>query len=94
VNHAKRKTRTSRLVCAHQGSPSYIQMQKGLSFISSRQRRKEGTFRASGLAGIEPTPARSVRAGYANINLPEAGQEDLKDVALRMENLVSSPNGG
>ncbi len=29
---------------------------KGLSFISDRQRRKEGTFCASGLAGIEPTP--------------------------------------
>jgi hypothetical protein len=43
---------------------------KGLSFISSRQRRKEGTFCASGLAGIEPTPARSVRAGYARLNLP------------------------
>ncbi len=42
---------------------------KGLSFISNRQRRKEGTFRASGLAGIEPTPARSGRAGYARLNL-------------------------
>ncbi len=30
---------------------------KGLSFISNRQRRKEGTFCASELAGIEPTPA-------------------------------------
>ena len=29
---------------------------KVLSFISNRQRRKEGTFRASELAGIEPTP--------------------------------------
>ncbi len=29
---------------------------KGLSFISNRQRRKERTFCASGLAGIEPTP--------------------------------------
>ncbi len=29
---------------------------KGLSFISNRQRRKEGTFCASQLAGIEPTP--------------------------------------
>jgi hypothetical protein len=28
---------------------------KGLSFISNRQRRKEGTFCASELAGIEPT---------------------------------------
>ena len=33
---------------------------KGPSFISSRQRREEGTFCASGLAGIEPTPARSM----------------------------------
>jgi hypothetical protein len=30
--------------------------EKGLSFISNRQRRKEGTFGASELAGIEPTP--------------------------------------
>jgi hypothetical protein len=29
---------------------------KGLSFISNRQRQKEGTFSASELAGIEPTP--------------------------------------
>ncbi len=29
---------------------------KGLSFISNRQRQKEGTYCASGLAGIEPTP--------------------------------------
>ena len=29
---------------------------RGLSFISNRQRRNEGTFCASGLAGIEPTP--------------------------------------
>jgi hypothetical protein len=29
---------------------------KGLSIISNRQRRKEGTFCASELAGIEPTP--------------------------------------
>jgi hypothetical protein len=43
---------------------------KGLCFISYCQRRKEGTFCASGLlAGIEPTPARSVRAGYASLNL-------------------------
>ncbi len=38
-------------------------MQQGPSFISNRQRRKEGTFCALGLAGIEPTPARSRRAG-------------------------------
>jgi hypothetical protein len=42
---------------------------KGLSFISNRQRRKEGTFCASGLAGIEPTPARPNGAGYARLNL-------------------------
>ncbi len=42
---------------------------KGLSFISNRQRRKEGTFCASELAGIEPTPARPNGAGYARLNL-------------------------
>jgi hypothetical protein len=31
-------------------------VKKGLSFISNRQRQNEGTFCASGLAGIEPTP--------------------------------------
>jgi hypothetical protein len=31
----------------------------GLSFISNRQRQKEGTFCASELAGIEPTPSHS-----------------------------------
>jgi hypothetical protein len=36
---------------------------KGLSFISNRQRRKEGTFCASGLAGIEPTPPAPVEQG-------------------------------
>jgi hypothetical protein len=34
----------------------YSEKKKGLSFISNRQRRKEGTFCASELAGIEPTP--------------------------------------
>ncbi len=42
---------------------------KGLSFISNRQRQKEGTFCASVLAGIETTPARSGRAGYARLSL-------------------------
>ncbi len=37
---------------------------KGLSFVSNRQRRKEGTFCASELAGIEPTPPAPKRAGY------------------------------
>ncbi len=47
----------------------FIHQQKGLSFISNRQWRKEGTFSASGLAGIEPTPARSNGAGYARLSL-------------------------
>ncbi len=38
-------------------------------FISNRQRRKEGTFCASELAGIEPTPVHSRGAGYARLNL-------------------------
>ncbi len=54
---------------------------KGLSFISNRQRRKEGTFRASGLAGIEPTPARSVRAGYARLNLYTKYNTDIETIA-------------
>ncbi len=37
---------------------------KELSFISNRQRLKEGTFCASELAGIEARPARSGRAEY------------------------------
>jgi len=41
-----------------------LKLQKGLSFISNRQRRKEGTFCASGLAGIEPTPPAPKGAGY------------------------------
>ncbi len=46
---------------------------KGQSFISNRQRRKQGTFCASELAGIDPTPARSRRAGYARLNLSATG---------------------
>ncbi len=38
------------------GSTDFTDKKKGLSFISNRQRRKEGTYCASGLAGIEPTP--------------------------------------
>ncbi len=44
-------------------------VKKGLRFISNRQRRKEGTFCASELAGIEPTPAHYRRVGYACLNL-------------------------
>jgi hypothetical protein len=45
----------------------------GLSLISNRQRRKEGTLSASELAGIGPTPARPGRAGYARLNLSATG---------------------
>ncbi len=41
----------------------FYSSKKGLSFISNRQRRKEGTFCASGLAGIEPTPPAPVEQG-------------------------------
>ncbi len=51
------------------GESLYIAGTKGLSFISNRQRRKEGTFCASGLTGIEPTSARPNGAGYARLNL-------------------------
>jgi hypothetical protein len=60
---------------------------KGLSYISYRQRRKEGTFRASGLAGIESTPARSVRAGYARLNLSATAAQSMSlAVAMDIEN--------
>jgi hypothetical protein len=36
--------------------PLYVFTEKGLSFISNRQWRKEGTLCASELAWIEPTP--------------------------------------
>jgi hypothetical protein len=36
---------------------------KGLSFITNRKRRNEGTFCASELAGIEPTPPAPKGAG-------------------------------
>jgi hypothetical protein len=49
--------------------PNYEIFQKGLIFISNRQRRKEGTFCASGLAGIEPMLARPNEAGYVRLNL-------------------------
>jgi hypothetical protein len=47
------------------------QFVKGLSFIPNRQRLKEGMFCVLGLAGIEPTPARSGRAGYACLKLSD-----------------------
>jgi hypothetical protein len=44
------------------------QPKKGLSFISNRQRRNEGTFCASELAGIEPTPPAPKGAGYIRLD--------------------------
>ncbi len=41
---------------------------KGLSFISNRQRRNEGTFCASELAGIEPTQPAPKGAGYVRLD--------------------------
>jgi hypothetical protein len=41
---------------------------KGLSFISNRHRRNEGTFSASELAGIEPTPPAPKGAGYVRLD--------------------------
>ncbi len=41
---------------------------KGLSFISNCQRLKEGTFCASELAEIEPTPPAPKGAGYARLD--------------------------
>ncbi len=46
-----------------------VNSKMGLSFISNRRRRKEGTFCAAELAGIEPTPAHSRRAVYVRLNL-------------------------
>jgi hypothetical protein len=41
---------------------------KGLSFITNRQRRNEGTFCAPELAGIEPTPPAPKGAGYVRLD--------------------------
>jgi hypothetical protein len=41
---------------------------KGLSFITNRQRWNEGTFCASELAGIEPTPPAPKGAGYVRLD--------------------------
>ncbi len=43
-------------------------IERGLSFISNRQRRKEGTFCASEFAGIEPTPPAPKGAGYVRLD--------------------------
>ncbi len=62
------KGRESACGCPLEKVP-FTRLKKGLSFISNRHRRKEGTFCASELAGIEPTPAHSRRVGYACLNL-------------------------
>jgi hypothetical protein len=50
------------------GKPSdqnlYTMQNKGTKLHFNRQRRKEGTFCASELAGIEPTPPAPKGAGY------------------------------
>jgi hypothetical protein len=43
-------------------------IKKGLSFISNSQRRNEGTFSASELAGIEPTPPAPKGTGYVRLD--------------------------
>jgi hypothetical protein len=45
-----------------------VSNKKGLSFISNRQRWKEGTFCASELAEIEPTPPAPKGAGYVRLD--------------------------
>ena len=47
-----------------------IPVVKGLGFISNRQRRKEGTFYASELAGIEPTPPAQDSAWRSRVCTP------------------------
>jgi hypothetical protein len=49
------------------GTATRIQ-KKGLSFISNRHRRNEGTFSASEFAGIEPTPPAPKGAGYVRLD--------------------------
>jgi hypothetical protein len=50
---------------------------KGLSFITNRQRRNEGTFSASELAGIEPTPPAPKGAGYVRLHHSATGDIQL-----------------
>jgi hypothetical protein len=46
---------------------------KRQSFLSNRQRRKDGTFCASELAGIEPTPPAPKGAGYVRLDHSATG---------------------
>jgi hypothetical protein len=50
-----------------QDSSTELQKKKGLSLITNRQGRNEGTFCASELAGIEPTPPAPKGAGYVRL---------------------------
>ena len=53
---------------------------KGLSFISNRQRLKEGTFCRSELAGIEPTPSHSASpVQYYVVSTVEEEREALPE---------------
>jgi hypothetical protein len=66
----------------HKGdSAGHVSKKKGLSLILNRQRQKEGTFCVSALAAIEPTPARSGRAGYARLNLSATGGTSEKKLS-------------
>jgi hypothetical protein len=46
---------------------------EGLSFITNRQRRNEGTFCASELTGIEPTQPTPKGAGYVRLDHSATG---------------------
>ncbi len=49
-------------------------IRRGLCFISNRQRRIEGIYRVSEMAGIEPTPRWKRRACPASPTRPEANR--------------------
>jgi hypothetical protein len=59
----------------------HLDIQKGLSFISNRQRRKEGTLCASELAGIEPTPPALEEQGMRAFR--QLSTLDIQDIRIR-----------
>ncbi len=67
----------------------------GLSFIAYRQRRNEGTFSASELAGIEPTPPASKVAGYVCLDhLATIGPESSRSGSWACSWLSVTPEDG
>ena len=50
---------------------------KGLSFISNRQRRKEGTFCVLELQGIEPMPSAPERAEYVRLDHSATVEDEM-----------------